>query len=51
MRRRDLILAAAAPLAAQTKPEPFVFDGVSGKKVSTADYAGKAVALYFFNPG
>jgi thiol-disulfide isomerase/thioredoxin len=50
MRRRDLILAAAAPLAAQTKSLPFVFDGVSGQKLSTADHLGKPVALYFFNP-
>lgn len=50
MRRRDWILAAAAPLAAQTKAAPFVFEGVSGQKISTADYLGKPVALYFFNP-
>lgn len=50
MRRRDLILAAAMPLAAQTKTPAFVFDGVSGRKLSTGDHLGKAVALYFFNP-
>jgi peroxiredoxin len=51
MRRRELILAAAAPLAAQTKTPPFVFEAVSGETLSTGKYAGKTIALYFFNPG
>ncbi len=52
MRRRDwlLTLPAAAVLHAAAKA-PFEFLSIDGKPLSTAQFKGKAVALYFFMPG
>ncbi len=48
-RRRFLTLPLSAALSAA--PAEFSFRNIRGEKESLSRYRGKAVAIYFFNPG
>jgi peroxiredoxin len=47
------MLAAKVASAQSRKPRPsdFEFSGLDGTRHAVSQHRGKAVALYFFNPG